>query len=208
MAERTFTINALNAVSETLKQTSCDALIARVQRALHLEKKRARGRVQTNPKVRRALMQEREIELADYARRNAREAAARKQNERGAKTIEQTRAEQEVVHQRRLELQRASTVAECLTALKSYELQDLGQGHLAGGSAEHVKNRMNVLDRIKQKAAPLPPELANDWGRFKKHWDRYNLQVLLKEKKWFGHMGSKGSVRRCSPKSKRAITTP
>ena len=69
MAEHTFTINTLNAVVETLKQTSCDALIVHVQNALRLEQKRARGRAQANPQVRKALMQEREMELADYARK-------------------------------------------------------------------------------------------------------------------------------------------
>ena len=66
------------------------------------------------------------MELADYARRNAREAAARKLNERGLKTIKKAQAEQEALRQRRLELQRASTVAESMTALRRLELLRLG----------------------------------------------------------------------------------
>ena len=128
------------------------------------------------------------MELADYARRNAREAAARNQNDLRMKTIKGMRAEQEALHQRRLDLQRASTVVESLTALKCFEIADLGQGHAAGGTAEHIRNRMNVLDRIKQRSAPLPPEQANDWDWFRKKWDKSRVELLPKERRLvWGH---------------------
>jgi hypothetical protein len=126
---------------------------------------------------------EREMELADYVRRNAREVVARKQSDLRLKTIKGMRAEQEALHQRRLELQRASTVAESLTALRSFEIADLGQGHAAGGSAEHIRNKMNVLDRIKQRAAPLPPDQANDWEWFRERWDKNSVERLPKERR-------------------------
>ena len=188
VADNAFRLSTLNAVLEQLKPLNCDALLVQVEHALHLEVRRSRGRAQTNPNVARAMLQEREMELEDYARRNAREAAARKQNDLRLKTIKDMRAEQEALHQRRLELQRASTVVESLSALRSFEIADLGQGHPAGGSAEHIRNRMNVLERIKQRAAPLPPEQANDWDWFKKHWDKSWVEGLPKERRLiWGH---------------------
>ena len=188
VADCAFRLSTFKSVLEQLKPLSCDSLIVQVQNALHLEERRSRGRAQTNRKVARAMLQEREMELEDYARRNAREAAARNQNDLRMKTIKGMRAEQEALHQRRLDLQRASTVVESLTALKCFEIADLGQGHAAGGTAEHIRNRMNVLDRIKQRSAPLPPEQANDWDWFRKKWDKSRVELLPKERRLvWGH---------------------
>ena len=148
------------------------------------------------------------MELEDYARRSAREAAARNQNDLRMKTIKGMRAEQEALHQRRLDLQRASTVVESLTALKCFEIADLGQGHAAGGTAEHIRNRMNVLDRIKQRSAPLPPEQANDWDWFRKNGTRVGWNFCPKRDAWFGDTPSKTSPSACSPGSRTASTTP
>ncbi len=42
---------------------------------------------------------------------------------------------------------------------------------------------MNVLERIKQRAVPLPPEQANDWEWFKKHWDKCCVERLPRERR-------------------------
>ena len=72
-------------------------------------------------------------------------------------------------------LQRASTVMECLNSAKSFETSDFGQGHPKGGTAEHKKNRMQVLERFRLHFPPLPHEQANDWGWFKPRWDKARL---------------------------------
>ena len=87
VADHAFRIGTLSAVLEQLQSMNCESLIVQVQQALHSEERRARGRSQTNPNVTKATLLEREMELADYARRGAREAAASKQNERRSKTI-------------------------------------------------------------------------------------------------------------------------
>ncbi len=99
------------------------------------------------------------------------------------KTIKEMREEQEAMHQRRLERQRASAVAESLTVLESFETCDLGQGRPAGGSAELVRSRMSVLDRIKLWCAPLPQEQDNDWQWFKKRRDKIQVERLPKERR-------------------------
>ena len=61
---------------------------------------------------------------------------------------------------------------ECITTLKSFEATDLGQGHKSGGTAEHARARLQVLDRIRLRGKPLLPEQENDWEWFKRHWDK------------------------------------
>ena len=47
---------------------------------------------------------------------------------------------------------------------------------------------MNVLERIKQRSAPLPPEQANDWDWFRKKWDKSRVEQLPKERRLvWGH---------------------
>ncbi len=70
-----------------------------VQTALHSEERRAHGRLQTNPAVASAIIQEREGEIADVAREQLRVAAAREEKAKNALTIkalveEQGRLEQ------------------------------------------------------------------------------------------------------------------
>ena len=92
--------------------------------------------------------------------------------------------------------------------LRCFEIADLGQGHPAGGSAEHIRDRMNVLERIKQRSAPLPPEQANDWEWFRKNGIRVGWNSCPKRDAWFGDTPSKTSPSTCSPRSKTASTAP
>ena len=98
-------------------------------------------------------------------------------------TIKELVHQQEELQQKRVALQKASTIVECLQAVKSYDLVDLGQGHAKGGTREHHHNRMQVMDRVRGKAAPLPPELLNDWTWFCKHWDATRLALLWPDAK-------------------------
>ncbi len=94
VGEHAFGLSTLNEVLEKLKPLRVDSLVAESQRALRLEERRARGRAQTNPNVAIALLQERETELADYARRYSQQAAAHRQSQQRLKTIKEIRAEQ------------------------------------------------------------------------------------------------------------------
>ena len=82
------------------------------------------------------------------------------------------------MRERKLELQRASSVVECEKALKSWDLDDLGQGHTGGGTRAHAKSRMAILERVRARSKPLPPDLANDWSWFLKHWDAARVRML------------------------------
>ena len=87
-------------------------------------------------------------------------------------------AQQEKLRLQQLELARASTLVECEKALKSWDLDDLGQGHAAGGTRQHAKNRVAILERLGARSKPLPPDLANDWHWFLKHWDAARVRLI------------------------------
>ena len=93
-------------------------------------------------------------------------------------TIKQMKAEHDRLEATRVALQRASTVVEYLNAVKSFETSDLGQGPPKGGTAEHRKNRMQVLERFRLRFRPLPSEQANDWEWFKSRWDKARQDKL------------------------------
>ena len=59
--------------------------------------------------------------------------------------------------------------------MKSFETSDFGQGHAKGGTAEHKKNRMQVLERLHLRFPPLPPEQAHGWKWSKPQWDKSRL---------------------------------
>ena len=93
-------------------------------------------------------------------------------------TTQELLEEQERLRLRRLELLKASTVVECEKALKNWDTEDLGQGHPNGGTRQHVKNRMAILERLRARSKPLPPHMANDWHWFVKHWDAARLSHM------------------------------
>jgi hypothetical protein len=93
-------------------------------------------------------------------------------------TIKELLRQQEALRQKQEELHRASTLVECQAALKSWETKDLGQGHPGGGTKEHCRNRLNVLDRVRLRCKPLPPDLQNDWQWFIKQWDAAMVRNL------------------------------
>ena len=97
--------------------------------------------------------------------------------------MKQLREEQLALEQRQLALHKASTVYESMAAVKSFDAADLGQGHDRGGTAEHARNRMNVLERIRLRGAPLPPEQQNDWEWFKRNWDAARLRMMEEKRR-------------------------
>ena len=188
VSEHLSRISTLSGVLEQLSSTNFEALKVHVQAALHSEERRARGRLQTNPAVASAIILEREREMADVAREHLRLIGARDENAKTALTIKALVAEQGRLEQARAVLLKASTAVECMNAVRSFDVTDLGNGHVAGGTAEHVRNRMNVLDRLRMRFPPLTAEQQNDWSWFKKRWDHARINRMdAKVRDSWGH---------------------
>ena len=47
-----------------------------------------------------------------------------------------------------------------------------------GGTAAHVRNRMEVLERVARQCGALSPEQTNDWKWFKEAWDQHRADAL------------------------------
>ena len=46
-----------------------------------------------------------------------------------------------------------------------------------GGTKAHVKNRMEVLERVARHCGALSPEQTNDWKWFKEAWDKNRAEA-------------------------------
>ena len=154
-----------------------------VQNAIVQEERRASGRKQENPEVAAAMRSAQEHELALEAKRRASVELALREGERAKKSLKTIREEQAKLEKQRMALHRASTLVESMNALKSFDTKDLGHTHRRGGTAEHVRTRMQVMDRIKARGAPLPPEQANDWEWFKRKWDSARIGALHEKRR-------------------------
>jgi vacuolar-type H+-ATPase subunit I/STV1 len=137
-------------------------LEAEVHLAIQHEEKRTRHLRRQDPGIARHWTTEMESRRLEQLRQ--RHAVERDfETDRTRKlTIKEMMRQQAEVEQKRLALQKASTLVECLQALKSYDLDDLGLGHPQGGDKNHLASRMQVMERIRSRAAPLPPILQND----------------------------------------------
>ena len=132
---------------------------------------------------------EREMEIADLARNQKQLLASREEKKIQALMLKALKEEQCLLEKRRAELLKASTAVDCMSALKSFEVTGFGNGHAAGGNAEHVRNRMNALDRLRLRFPPLSPEQQNDWEWFKKSWDTARINRMdPKVRAGWGHV--------------------
>ena len=154
------------------------SLEAQVQKAIHMVQRRIRVMSREHPLVSQAFFQDQDTERRQMRRDMAAIRKAFAEDKQRRVAIQDMVTQQEKLRQRQLELKRASTLVECEQALKSWDLNDLGQGHASGGTRQHAKNRMAILDRVRARSKPLPPDLANDWQWFLKHWDTARVSML------------------------------
>ena len=131
------------------------------------------------------------LESQDADRRTVRQehASIRKavrEDKQRRLSIKQLAEQEENLRKRKLELLQATTVVECAKALKSWETEDFGQGHDQGGTKKHAENRRAVLERLRGRGRPLPPDLANDWHWFLRQWDRAAMMRMppLRRNAW------------------------
>ena len=66
-------------------------------------------------------------------------------------------------------------------AARGYALSQLGQGKNNGGTKDHQKNRLDVLDRVRS-VAELSPSQADQWVPFRIAWDEQ--MAALHQENW------------------------
>ena len=171
-------LDVLRAVLQQVQAVGQDALAATIINAVHAEERKAHGRKRSSEEVARAMVANHCAEQRDVDGARSIVALAEAEAKRTRRTLKSLRDEHDRVFTARMALQRASTVVECLQAVKTFDAGDLGQGHQKGGSAEHVRNRMQVLDRLRIRFPPLPATQQNDWDWFKANWTKARVAIL------------------------------
>ena len=78
----------------------------------------------------------------------------------------------------RKEQRNAEAVVAAAEAVKVYSLEELGHGNKKGGTKQHQKARMDVLDRLR-RAAELSAQQTGAWDFFKTSWDREMSNIHL-----------------------------
>jgi hypothetical protein len=171
----------LESMAVVLKQVQAledVALEAHIKKAIANLEKRGRTLARVHPDVANAFLQDQDDSRIRELRNRLSVQKAMHEDAQHKVTIKELVRQQDLLRQRQEELRRASTVVECQKALKSWETKDLGQGHPNGGTKEHCRNRLNVLDRIRARCKPLPPDLQNDWQWFIRNWDATMLRNM------------------------------
>ena len=173
-----YNLDVLQAVSAQLSRIGQDRLVIAVGSAIQAERRRAHGRGQTNPAIAMALIQSQEESLTRVLDGRSLMERMDEEAKRQRLSLAEIRKQQVRLEEQQLAMQQATTVVECFNALKSFDAGDFGQSHPNGGTREHKRARLQVLERLRARSSPLPAELANDWEWFKKQWDDARLRCM------------------------------
>jgi hypothetical protein len=171
-------LDVLRVVLEQVRAVGQDALAATVSHAIVVQERRCRGTKRASDAVAQAMVGNHASAVADVAAAQTIVAKADAEAKRTRHTLRQMQEESDRLDKARFALQKATTVVECLDAVKKFETSDLGQGHVTGGTKENFKHRMQVLERLRRRFPPLPAEQQNDWEWFTPRWDRARLARL------------------------------
>jgi hypothetical protein len=179
-------IDVLQCVLSQVEAAGMDTLAATVVNCLRAEERKAYGRCQPNPAIARAMLANRQVESDAIVVGQSIVQAAVAAADRQRRHLAALAAEENRLAAQSAAMRKASTALESVRALRRFDIADLGQGHPQGGTRQHVEHRLEILERVKAKSEPLPAELENDWGWFKKHWDtvRLNHYTLPGKSAW------------------------
>jgi hypothetical protein len=179
-------IDVLQCVLSQVEAAGMDTLAATVVNCLRAEERKAYGRCQPNPAIARAMLANRQAESDAIVVGQSIVQAAVAAADRQRRHLAALAAEENRLAAQSAAMRKASTALESVRALRRFDIADLGQGHPQGGTRQHVEHRLEILERVKAKSEPLPAELENDWGWFKKHWDtvRLNHYTLPGKSAW------------------------
>ena len=171
-------LQSMHVVLEQVQTLGNLSLEAQVRRVLHAEERKLRLLCRAHPEVTEGFLLSQENDRRRARREQASILKAVAADKKRRVSIKKLAEQEEKLRKRKLELLQASTVVECERAVKSWDMEDLGQGHDGGGTRRHKENRMAILERLRGRAKPLPPELANDWHWFLRHWDDARVHRL------------------------------
>ena len=172
-------LQSMQVVLEQVQTIGHLSLEAQIRKAIHVEHRKVRILCRERPEVTEGFFLAQDADRTRLRREQASIRRAVTDDKQRRVSIKELAAEEENLRKRKLDLLQASTVVECQKALKSWDTSDLGQGHPAGGTKLHAQNRRDILERLRGRAKPLPPDLANDWYWFLRKWDQARLSRMI-----------------------------
>ena len=148
-----------------------DSLTNTVDRVIHGETKKYRQRIRGDALVDKEMRASLEAEEKRYRHQRAEfqeHMQQKKEKKRVEKELQDVKAR---LKRARKENREAEAVVTAREAVKSYTVEMLGNGKKKGGTAQHHKARLEVLQRVRL-IADLSLDQANDWDYFKVTWDK------------------------------------
>ena len=164
-------MDALRQALDVVASLNDPSLTMTLQRAMHTAERSERLRLSSAPAVAGAMMRQRDLQ-EQRLREERRELKERMDEERAAKALKTEMKENEAkLAKAKKQLKDAQSVAESFEAIKSFSPEMLGDGKKGGGTAQHRKARMEVLDRLGTHGT-VSAQQRNDWQWFKEEWDK------------------------------------
>ena len=171
-------LQSMQVVLEQVQTIGHLSLEAQIRKAIHVENRKVRILCRERPEVTEGFFLAQDADRTRLRREQASIRRAVTDDKQRRVSIKELAAQEDNLRKRKLELLQASTVVECQQAVKSWDTSDLGQGHTAGGTKLHAQNRRAILERLRGRGKPLPPDLANDWVWFLRQWDQARLSRM------------------------------
>ena len=147
------------------------SLLDTVGRVMHTETKRFNTLMRGEEKVLQEMRAGLEAEEAMYRRGRLEFQEHMEQKREKARVAHELKEATAALKRARKEHNKAEAVVTAMFAVKAYSLETLGKGKKNGGSQQHQKARLEVLQRVR-KAAELSPEQTTQWEFFRTSWDR------------------------------------
>ena len=142
-------------------------------RTMHSEARKARGRLQQDLSVARALNDRVQEEFRADAERRIHYAKKRQAQADTKRLEEQERQLKRKTNNLKAQIDQRIGILESSDAVKSFAPEDLGQGLKNGGPKKCQDRRHEVLDRLAARGDGLTPQQKNDWKWFQKNWDAH-----------------------------------
>ena len=168
-------VATLEAAATTLKECGLIKAAVNVENEIRKARRHARSVGSEDSQVLLALARQRELEEAQerQRRRLVDEANARTLNVASLRREAAVAADK--LRKRKQAIQDAESLLETKHAMKSFSLEDLGQGRSRGGGGPAKKRRAEVLDRLARLGTGLSPAQRNDFAWWKAAWDEKML---------------------------------
>ena len=176
LAHSSHLVATLESAMASLKACGAMNSVVNLENEIRKERRRMRAMSNEDPEVLLALARQRDEEEARDRERRHLVDQANARTLSAARLRKQIKDANEVLRKRKHDIMEAECLLETKHAVKTYSLEDLGQGRIRCGGAAGKKRRLEILDRLARIGQGLSPAQKNDFSWWKDAWDAKMLQ--------------------------------